>query len=264
MSQPSSVPPYRPDQYSPSQTPESPQRPGSRRGLIIGLVAGAVALLLCVCGVGVAGAVYYLRAGGNDSGTGGSATPPLSARSCGATEAPGPDAKAVGLPAFDRAPDTGAATMRLTTNLGTITVTMDRRATPCTVASFQHLADRKFFDRTDCHRLVTTSIFILQCGDPGGTGAGGPDYRFADENLNGARYTRGVVAMANAGPGTNGSQFFIVFRDSPLDPDYTPFGRVTSGLDVVDRVAEGGDDGSIEAGGGKPKVTLTIQTLTVE
>jgi peptidyl-prolyl cis-trans isomerase B (cyclophilin B) len=175
-----------------------------------------------------------------------------------------PEIKAVGVPAFEKAPRTGTATMRIATNFGPIVITMDRARTPCTVASFAHLAAKKFFDQTRCHRLVTSRFFVLQCGDPSGTGQGGPEYQFKDENLIGAKYTRGVVAMANAGPGTNGSQFFIVFRDSPLDPINTPFGTVTAGLDVVDRVAAGGDDGSSPGGGGKPKTEITLQTVTVD
>ena len=225
-----------------------------------------------MAGACVAVVVYYVRVGENGNSSGASGTAPSTSapappqpRSCGVSQVPaGPATKPVGLPDFDGAPRAGTATMRLTTNLGSIVIAMDRAATPCTVASFQHLAGRKFFDGSPCHRLVTEGIFVLQCGDPSGTGSGGPDYQFTDENLGGARYTRGVVAMANAGAGTNGSQFFIVFRDSPMEPTFTPFGRVTAGLDVVDRVAAGGDDGSSPAGGGKPNIGITIQTLTVK
>jgi peptidyl-prolyl cis-trans isomerase B (cyclophilin B) len=154
--------------------------------------------------------------------------------------------------------------MTITTNLGPLTITMDRSRTPCTVASMQHLADKHFYDGTSCHRLVTEGIFVLQCGDPKGDGTGGPDYQFDDENLTGARYTRGVVAMANAGPHTNGSQFFIVWRECPLDPLYTVFGEVSAGLEIVDRVAAGGSDDSFgQAGGGRPHTPLTLQTVTV-
>ncbi|GIG86122.1 peptidylprolyl isomerase [Plantactinospora endophytica] len=239
---------------------------------MIGLVAAAVAVVLCL-GVGFAGVLFfYLR---SDSEGGPSATTDaqpglspgaLSAQCAGSITPAHAQTRAVGLPDFDGASGTGTATMRMTTNLGQIEITMDRARTPCTVASFQHLAQRKFFDGSTCHRLVTEGIFVLQCGDPTGTGMGGPDYKFADENLTGARYGRGVVAMANTGePGTNGSQFFIIFQDSSsgLQPLYTPFGTVTSGIEVVDRVAAGGHDNSISAGGGVPKVGITIQNLTV-
>src|SRR2546430_242150 len=134
-----------------------------------------------------------------------------------------------------------AQPMTTTTDLGAITVRLDPADAPCTVASFAYLAGRKFFDGTRCHRLVTSGIYVLQCGDPSGTGAGGPGYTYPDENLSGTRgtYPAGTVAMANAGPNTNGSQFFIVYQDSPLPPRYTPFGNVTVGLDLVRTVAGG-------------------------
>ena len=103
----------------------------------------------------------------------------------------------------------------------------------------------------------------LQCGDPSGTGGGGPGYQFADENLKGATYPRGTVAMANAGPGTNGSQFFLVYADSTLPPNYTPFGTITEGLDLLDTVAKAGSNDSNGAGDGKPKLSVEIKTLRV-
>jgi peptidyl-prolyl cis-trans isomerase B (cyclophilin B) len=268
-------PPAQPGQPYPPYQPGPQRPPGNRRVAVIIAVCAAVAVLLCV-GCGAVGAVFYLRGdngddGGTASGSNGTTpTPPASAApgplSCAATPVTGqPNVKTVGMPDFSKAPRTGDATMQITTSLGPITIRMDRARTPCTVTSFQHLAGKKYFDQTKCHRLVNTGIFVLQCGDPSGTGMGGPDYQFADENLAGARYSRGVVAMANAGPGMNGSQFFIVFKDSPLDPLYTPFGLVTSGLAVVDQVAAGGDDGSLAntAGGGHPKTEIIFQTVTV-
>ena len=102
---------------------------------------------------------------------------------------------------------------------------------------------------------------MLQCGDPSGTGSGGPGYTFKDENLEGATYPKGTVAMANSGPNTNGSQFFLVFTDTQLPPSYTPFGRITSGLDVLDKVAKGGVDGT--GGDGAPKIPVQLQKVTV-
>ena len=262
------TPPDQPGQPFPPFQPGPPRPSGNRRVAVIIAVCAAVAALLCV-GFGAAGAVFYLRSDDGDSGASraGEAVPnPSVPLSCAATPLTGqPNLKAVGMPDLGKAPRTGTATMQITTNLGPITISMDRARTPCTVASFQHLADKRYFDQTRCHRLVTKGIFVLQCGDPSGTGMGGPDYQFGDENLTGARYSRGVVAMANAGPGTNGSQFFMVFQDSPLDPLYTPFGSVTSGIAVVDQVAAGGDDGSLAdtAGGGHPKIEITLQSVTV-
>src|SRR5947209_6377383 len=109
---------------------------------------------------------------------------------------------------------------------------LDTAAAPCTVNNFRSLIARHFYDNTPCHRLTTQGIYVLQCGDPSGKGTGGPGYTFADENLKGAKYPRGTVAMANSGPGTNGSQFFLVYKDTQLDPNYTPFGTITKGLDI--------------------------------
>ena len=125
------------------------------------------------------------------------------------------------------------------------------------------LARAGWFESSPCHRLTTAGIRVLQCGDPTGTGSGGPGYVFADEALDGATYPRGTVAMANRGPGTNGSQFFLVYADSELPPDYTPFGRITQGLDVLERVAAGGSDDSNGPGDGAPKTAVLITRATV-
>jgi len=244
----------------------------SRRGLVIGLVIGAIVAVLLCAGCVTASVVYYVANGSSDSDAdsdtaGGAPTPSTASdyTSCGAVSHPAePTSKAVGMPPFGSAPKSGTATMRITTNLGPITITMDRAATPCTVVSFEHLAAKHFLDGSQCHRLVTEGLSILQCGDPTGTGMGRPDYSFTDENLAGARYTRGVVAMANSGAGTNGSQFFIVFKDGQLDPLYTPFGTVTAGLEIVDAVGAGGHDNSITAGGGKPNIAITFESVTID
>src|SRR4051794_23802221 len=151
-------------------------------------------------------------------------------------------------------------TATIATNCGTITVALDGKAAPHTVNSFAFLAGKHYFDNTKCHRLTTSGIFVLQCGDPTGTGGGTPGYEFRDENLSGATYPAGTVAMANAGPGTNGSQFFFVYADTPLPPAYTPFGKVTSGLDILKAVAA---KGSNPPGDGAPKQPVTITSFTV-
>ncbi len=113
----------------------------------------------------------------------------------------------------------------------------------CTVNSFVYLAGKKYFNNTHCHRLTTVSpLYVLQCGDPTGTGSGGPGYKFNDENLAGAKYTQGTVAMANSGPDTNGSQFFLVYKNSTLAANYTPFGTVVKGLGIIQNVAKAGSD----------------------
>ena len=151
-------------------------------------------------------------------------------------------------------------TASIVTNCGTITVTLDGKAAPHTVNSFVFLAGKHYFDNTKCHRLTTSGIFVLQCGDPTGTGTGGPGYQFRDENLSGATYPAGTVAMANAGPGTNGSQFFFVYADTPLPPNYTPFGTVTSGLDILKAIAA---KGSTPPGDGAPNQPVVITSFTV-
>ena len=174
--------------------------------------------------------------------------------------------KEVGKPEAN-VPRTGKQVMTIATNLGDIQIEMDLAKTPCTAGSFAYLAGKKYFDNTKCHRLVA-DIGALQCGDPGGDGTGGPTYRFGDENLPTNRrpaYPEGVVAMANAGPDTNGSQFFFVFKDSPLQAQYSLFGKITKGLDLIKKVAEGGDDGAYaqQAGGGRLKTEIIFQSVTV-
>jgi peptidyl-prolyl cis-trans isomerase B (cyclophilin B) len=105
---------------------------------------------------------------------------------------------------------------------------------------------------------------VLQCGDPTGTGSGGPGYKFADENLTGAIYTAGTLAMANAGPGTNGSQFFLVYQNSlALHPNYTPFGTVVKGLGIIQNVAKAGTDNANGPGDGHPKEKVVIERVTI-
>lgn len=192
---------------------------------------------------------------------------PLVDPSASASQAPLPaSVKEVGKPEAN-VPRSGKQVMTINTNLGEIAIEMDLAKTPCTAGSYAYLAGKKFFDNTKCHRLVA-DIGALQCGDPGGDGTGGPTYRYGDENLPVNRrpaYPEGAVAMANAGPDTNGSQFFFVFKDSPLQAQYSLFGKVTKGMDIIKKVAEGGDDGAYaqQAGGGRPKTEIVFQTVTV-
>jgi peptidyl-prolyl cis-trans isomerase B (cyclophilin B) len=149
------------------------------------------------------------------------------------------------------------------TNLGVLSIDLFGDRAPCAVHAFMDLARQDYFTNTDCHRLTTSGIFVLQCGDPGGTGTGTPGYQFDEENLPTAAspaYPRGTVALANAGPGTSGAQFFIVYRDSDIPPDYTVLGLVVSGIDIVERVAGSGtDDGSTD---GRPSVEVRIDEVT--
>ena len=160
------------------------------------------------------------------------------------------------------APATYTAT--IVTNCGTIVAALDAAKAPHTVNSFAFLASKHYFDNSPCHRLVTQSIYVLQCGDPTGTGTGGPGYTIPDENLSGATYPAGTLAMANTGqPHTGGSQFFFCYADTPLPPQYTPFGHVTQGLDVLKKIAQLGEDDGNGPGDGKPKSPVVIQTFTV-
>lgn len=122
----------------------------------------------------------------------------------------------------------------LTTSAGELTIELDTINTPITANNFVFLAREGFYNNTVFHRIIEG--FMIQGGDPTGTGAGGPGYRFADEPVVG-EYTRGTIAMANAGPNTNGSQFFIMHQDYPLPPNYVIFGKVISGLETIDALA---------------------------
>jgi len=157
------------------------------------------------------------------------------------------------------------ATIR--TNRGNIVINLLNSKATCAVNSFVSLASQKFYNQTSCHRLVTSGIFVLQCGDPTGTGSGGPGYQFSDENLAGAKYPAGTLAMANSGPNTNGSQFFLVYKNTPgLQPNYTPFGTIVSGLKIVQNVAKAGSDNAFAAqgGGGHPKEKVVIKSVTIK
>ncbi|MCU9518645.1 peptidylprolyl isomerase [Corynebacterium sp. ES2794-CONJ1] len=152
------------------------------------------------------------------------------------------------------------------TNRGDIPLTLDPHKAPCTSAIIAHLAKSGFYTNTVCHRLTTDGIYVLQCGDPEGTGRGGPGFRFADEYPVGESaqglYMAGTVAMANAGPDTNGSQFFINYKDSPLPPNYTLFGTVEpEGMDVLrDIAAHGVKDGAVD---GPPAQSVEIEKVSI-
>jgi peptidyl-prolyl cis-trans isomerase B (cyclophilin B) len=155
----------------------------------------------------------------------------------------------------------GTVSVTLKTNDGDIPLTLDRSLAPCAVNSFLSLAGQGYYDNTSCHRLSTTGLQMLQCGDPKGDGTGGPGYKFDDEVWDSLKYGRGYLAMANSGPNTNGSQFFLVYGDAQLQPSYTVFGTISdAGLKVIDDIARAGDDGAYDssAGGGHPNKKVTI------
>ncbi|MFY1620759.1 peptidylprolyl isomerase [Micromonospora sp. WMMD736] len=239
-------------------------------------IVGAAAALVLV----VAGTVWLATSLGGDDDKGENAASAPGASECVYNAMPAdqrsPQIKDVGVPSNQQSAQ-GVQTMTIDTNLGPITAKVDRSQVPCTAGAFSLLAEKKFFDNTKCHRLVTEGIKVLQCGDPSATGkgwrdtdgTGGPSFRLPEENLPTDKrppYPEGVIAMANSGqPGSTGSQFFIVYGDSPLDPAYTVLGTVTGGMDIVKDVAKAGDDGAFaqQAGGGHPKKEVVIKTLTM-
>lgn len=165
----------------------------------------------------------------------------------------------------DKVKPDSAYTMTLATNCGDIVIDTLPAEAPATVASMAFLTEEGYFDLTACHRLTTEGIFVLQCGDPAGNGTGGPGYSIPDENLpdeGAANYPAGTVAMANAGPGTGGSQFFIVYEDTTLPSGYTIWGKVTKGLDVVTGIAAAGVEGGGTDGPPAQRVVIEKATLT--
>lgn len=167
----------------------------------------------------------------------------------------------------------GTLNVELDTTQGKIGMELDRETAPCTVNAIEHLVENNYYDDTVCHRLTTSGIYVLQCGDPTGTGAGGPGFQFANEYPTDEKdasttspviYPRGSIAMANAGPGTNGSQFFLNYKDSPLAPDYTYFGQISDeGLKTLDAIADKGTEAS-GSGDGAPAEEVRIKSATIK
>lgn len=156
----------------------------------------------------------------------------------------------------------GLATMTLQFTSGPMTITMDRGRAPCTVNSMVSLAQQGFFTGTRCHRLTDQGIFVLQCGDPTETGSGGPGYTVPDELTGSETYPPGTVAMANRGqPDTGGSQFFLVWQDTPLDPKYTVFGTLdAASLQLLTTIAAQGIKAGTES---TPNADTTITEVTL-
>lgn len=184
----------------------------------------------------------------------------------GCTQATAPRANDISYP---EAPTDVAAAKQiaLTTNCGDLVIKTDSNA-PKTVAILSALAQKGFYDGIKCHRLTTDGIYVLQCGDPAGNGSGGPGFKFADENLPKATaggsytYPRGTIAMANSGANTNGSQFFLVYKDSPLPPNYSVWGTLTSGLDRLDAIAAAGTIEGTSDGAPAQEVVISKATIT--
>jgi peptidyl-prolyl cis-trans isomerase B (cyclophilin B) len=268
----------------------------ARRRRLYTIIASAAAIVAVVAGV----AVYFFTK--NDSnGTATAATTPPGDSAAPTEPAPTADGR---LPAFKAPADLGAncqypaaqaaskpnkpprtgkvptdpaeVSVSMSTDQGNIGIQLDNAKAPCTVNSFASLAQQGYFNDTPCHRLTTSpGLSVLQCGDPTGSGSGGPGYQFANEYPTNqfqpddpqlqtpVTYPRGTLAMANAGPGTNGSQFFLVYKDSTLPPGYTVFGKIDdTGLATLDKIAAGG-----VAGGGQdgaPATPVKVKTIGLD
>jgi peptidyl-prolyl cis-trans isomerase B (cyclophilin B) len=174
-------------------------------------------------------------------------------------------AKKVDPPANGKTKASGTSKVSLNTSVGDLQLTLDSALAPCTVKNFLSLVGQKYFDNTKCHRLtVGEGLQVLQCGDPTGTGSGGPGYSFADEVYPTLKYGRGILAMANSGANTNGSQFFIVYGDaSGLTPQYTAFGTIDEpSLKLIDKVAQAGVIPQNGPQDGTPVTPVDIKSAT--
>lgn len=187
--------------------------------------------------------------------------------------AAGEASKEISAPKTDDVSAVGTVGVTLETSAGPIPLTLDRSVSPCTVNAIEHMVSVGYYDDTVCHRLTTSGIHVLQCGDPSGTGAGGPGFNFAnefptDEADEAAQntpvvYQRGTIAMANAGLDTNGSQFFLNYGDSPLPPMYTYFGQIAEeGLATLDTIAAAGVAEGATDGAPATEVKITKATLS--
>lgn len=260
------------EKFERQQQRRSADRRKTKRRNVIAASAVAVALA-------AGGAVYA------SAGLAGGGTSDRAAADGAPSKAPDPCARpAKGAPSaktWKKEPamslDTSASySAKLATTCGTIELKLDAGKAPHTVNSFAFLAGQGYFDHSKCHRLVDEGLHILQCGDPKGTGQGTPGYTIPDENLKDPRlkggvYPAGTVAMANRYDGrsketrnTGGSQFFLVYQDSKLPPNYTPFGTITGGMDVLRKIADAGShlDQAIRAT--VPNATVVINRATVK
>ena len=218
-------------------------------------------IIITVVSILVVLVLFYVK-NYSPGGTASSPTP-VSALTCKQSSATGSTAKDLGTPS-DLLP-AKSYTFSLQTNCGDIEISADAAKAPITVSTLAFLTQGGFYNGTVCHRLTTQGLYVLQCGDPTGTGSGGPNFTFKDENLPAQvdnNYPAGSVAMANSGPSTNGSQFFLVYADTTLGANYTLWGKITKGLDIVKAIAEFGTaDGS---GDGAPKATVEIINAIVK
>lgn len=185
---------------------------------------------------------------------------------CSWTKTGTPARKAVP-PSTTKPAKTGTVSLSVTTTQGSIQLRLDRSLAPCSVESFVSLVKQGYFNASPCPRITTANFFVLQCGDPTGTGAGGPGYSIPDEANGRETYPAGTIAMARTeGAHSGGSQFFVVYKDSPRlqqgngQMQYTEIGTVTEGLDVVTRVAAGGAATGTD---GTPNIPIAISRVSI-
>jgi peptidyl-prolyl cis-trans isomerase B (cyclophilin B) len=229
---------------------------------VVAAAAAATAVSLPASGASAASAPALPGLGAPGLHVRAAAAAPGPADACG-YQAAIPADRFKGIPVFDAARAAQPFDVRFITTQGAITVRMLTAKAPCTTFSFRFLASRGYFSKTHCHRLTVQRIYVLQCGDPTGTGSGAPGYSFNDENLAGATYPAGTLAMANAGPDTNGSQFFFTWKDTTLAPNYTPFGTVINGMGVLQKIAAAGDDSQNNSGDGYPNLYTAFRAVEV-
>jgi peptidyl-prolyl cis-trans isomerase B (cyclophilin B) len=227
------------------------------------LGVSAVALALAGCATTVQGTA---SPGGSGGSTTGGASPSASTGAASCEWAPDGSGSVVDAdPPPSAVPATGTAQLRMSTGQGELVLTLDRSGAPCAAQALVSLAQQGFFDGSPCHRETDSDgLQVLQCGDPTGKGAGGPPWSYPTQVDGSETYPRGTVAMANSGQGFDGSQFFLVWGDAQLPPDYTVVGTVDpGGLAVLDTIAAAGNDGSNGPGDGAPTDPVIISSMTV-
>jgi peptidyl-prolyl cis-trans isomerase B (cyclophilin B) len=248
---------------------------------VLGLIAGVSVALIGGGGTSVASPKSTAKATASASASASATTSAAAvtepAQHCSYTSATAGTVVKASLPTAS--PDYKAAyTASINTNLGPIKIDLLNSKATCTVNSFVHLASDDFWNNTQCHRVSDSEgLYMLQCGDPTAKaseklscssttlGTGGPGYEFASENLTGATYPAGTLAMANTGTAdSNGSQFFLVFKATSLPASYTPFGTITSGLNILQNVGKAGTTCSYSAGGGVPKEKVIIDSVSIK
>jgi peptidyl-prolyl cis-trans isomerase B (cyclophilin B) len=273
------------------------RRAAKERQRRIYTIVGSIVAAIVVIGAIVATVVVTNRDSGSKTNTAATTTPTSSAAdtpaapgqlppfaapanlgaNCQYPASPEKASKPINPPRTGKVPtDPAQVSVSMATNQGNIGLQLDNAKSPCTVNSFANLAQQGFFNDTPCHRLTTSEgLAVLQCGDPTGQGSGGPGYQFDNEYPTDQFqpddpklgqplvYPRGTLAMANAGPGTNGSQFFLVYKDSQLPPNYTVFGTIDqTGLATLDKIAAAGTaDGSQD---GKPKDDVQVKSILLD